>query len=247
LVLELNNDNFFETVGKDKYVVVKFYTRWCGYCRQMAPEYDKLFDYYSEKRNDVVISRIEASINEDISFKYGIFSFPIVVIFRPGETNIGDVFKGQRVMTVMAEWIDKNSPTKKEELKSKQETIDENKLDQNMIIKAKINNTLVTDEIEFLRREVHELKVKIDKLEEEIIIYKKQDNQSGDRISNELNSNNVDNIKDQKIISVIEKPSIFTMLVVFVALLIVVALMLTIKRILSKTIVKQDDINHHKV
>lgn len=246
MVVELTNDNFFDTVGKDKYVVVKFYTRWCGYCRQMAPEYDKLFDYYKEKRSDVVISRIEASINEDISFKYGIFSFPIVVIFRPGETHIGDVFKGQRVMTFMAEWIDKYSPTKNEELKFKQEKIDENKVDQNMVIKAKTNNTLVTDEIEFLRREVHELKVKIEKLEEELKIYKKTENESEDKKLNDSESNNLDNIKNQKLKTELEKRSLFSLVVGFAALLLVVALMLTIKRILSKSSIKQDD-SHHKV
>jgi hypothetical protein len=213
----------------------------------MAPEYDKLFDYYKEKRPDVVISRIEASINEDISFKYGIFSFPIVVIFRPGETQIGDIFKGQRVMSVMAEWIDKSAPAKNEEIKLQSEKIEESKLDQNMVIKAKTNNTQVTDEIEFLRREVHELKVKIEKLEEELKIYKKPENNIEDKKSNDIETTNHDDKKNHKIKTELEIPSFFSIIVGLAALLVVVALMLTIKRILSKSNVKQDDSSHHKV
>ena len=46
MVVELTSGNFDEIVGKEKYVVVKFYTKWCRYCRIMAPEYEKLYEDY---------------------------------------------------------------------------------------------------------------------------------------------------------------------------------------------------------
>lgn len=215
----------------------------------MAPEYDKLFDFYSEKRPDIVIARIEASIHEEISFEYRIFSFPMVVLFRPGDKKIGDLFQGQRVMDVMSAWIDKFAPAK--EL-PKPNKIDETKIDTNLVIKVKSNSTEVTDEIEFLRREVHGLKIKIESLEEEIKIYK-----TGNTNTNVKKSNGDGITKDEadekteiaheKRKPEINLPSFYYTVLGIAALLVLVALLLTLKRILFKSGSKQADNAHHKV
>lgn len=112
-VLELTSDNFDQFVGKQKYLVVKFYTKWCYYCKQMAPEFEKLYDHYKEtaKRDDLEIARIEASENDDISLRYGIFSFPRVILFGPGDTRIRSVFDNRpRNLKYFTQWIDKEAP-----------------------------------------------------------------------------------------------------------------------------------------
>ena len=37
----LNDTNFYDIVGHDKYVVVNFFTRTCIFCQNLAPEYEK--------------------------------------------------------------------------------------------------------------------------------------------------------------------------------------------------------------
>ncbi len=175
MVVELTTSNFEEIVGKDKYVVVKFYTRWCGYCRLMSPEYEKLFDMYKEKRSDIVIARLEASINEEISMKYGIYSFPMVVIFHPNDLHVKDLFQGRRVASVISEWIDKNSPMIENKMLEVKKEMNFENLDQNMII-IKANKTEVTDEFEFIKREIITLKNRVEKLEKEIEGFKSLNN-----------------------------------------------------------------------
>jgi len=81
--VELTNDNFFDYVGKDKYVIVKFFTKWCHYCKKMSPQYEKLHDYYQNKREDLIIARVECSENEYLALQYKIPSYPTVAMFYP--------------------------------------------------------------------------------------------------------------------------------------------------------------------
>lgn len=125
--MDLTTENFFDIVGKDKYVLVKFYTRWCGYCRIMHPEYDKLNEIMKETRDDVIIARLEGSINEDITLIYEIFSFPKIVLYHPGSVDIKGSFRGQRIASVMQSWIEQNAPRLEKKLKYLDEDKSNNK------------------------------------------------------------------------------------------------------------------------
>ena len=90
----------------------------------MAPEYEKVYEYYTEtvKRKDLVIARIEASDNDDISLRYGIFSFPRVVLFGPKDPRVKAVFDNKpRLLKFFTQWIDSEAPVidVKEELTKK--------------------------------------------------------------------------------------------------------------------------------
>jgi thiol-disulfide isomerase/thioredoxin len=234
LVVELSTDDFDKVVGMDKYVVVKFYTRWCTYCRIMAPEYDKLFDIYKEKRTDLVIARLEGSINEQISMRYGIFSFPLVALFVPGDKHVKAVFQGQRVAQTIGAWIDNNAPELEKTVEEKKEVIsnvyndnDKNKnstsiLENIPIIEIKVNQTEVTDEIDFIKREVITLRKKLEKIEIEIEEFKK------------LNSTRGLNILSEEVIRIpfnLRLPTMFEIFAISGVILILIALIFTIKKL----------------
>lgn len=109
-VVELTDANFHDIVGKDKYVFVEFFTKWCRYCKMSAPEYEKLYEYNKEKRKDLIIARLEGGANQKEIFEYGVFSFPLLALFQPESTKIKNIYQGQRTMQTMDKWLQEQTP-----------------------------------------------------------------------------------------------------------------------------------------
>lgn len=107
-VVQLDNNNFFNYVGKDKYVIVKFYTKWCKFCKILSPEYEKVIDELKSKNSDIVVARLEGEDNnKSLLLKYGIDSFPQVVLFYPGDSDIGSILHSHdRNVRSIINWIE---------------------------------------------------------------------------------------------------------------------------------------------
>lgn len=173
-MVELTNDNFDDIVGKDKYVFVKFYTKWCMYCKMLAPEYEKLYERYQEKRKDeIVIARLEGGANDIIISRYGVYSFPLLALFFPGDRRIKAVFQGQRTVDTLDQWLDHLAPKlelpqkKEESKKNDSNTTNDNIEEDNKIIQIQ-NKTNMTDESEYIKREFIDIKKKIGNIEKMI-------------------------------------------------------------------------------
>ena len=163
----MTDDNYDDYVGGKKYVIVKFYTKWCNFCRMLSPEYDKLVDKFNSSRKDIIIGRLEAGSNDIISNKYGINQFPIVALFKPGSKKIFSVFQGIRQSEHLADWINQNCP--KIEIKE-----DDNKIKTNNNEALQINidfiknKSQLTDKKEFIKQQFFEVKNKLDEIEKKI-------------------------------------------------------------------------------
>lgn len=165
-VLELTKDNFESYIGKDKYVFVKFYTKWCIWCRRLSPTYEQLSEEYLVKREDVLIARIEAQMNSIIASRYGIFSFPYLGLFVPGSDRIKDAFLGQRELNTLIRWINERTPViKKTNL---QGANSRKNFNQSSAIQDNGNNTQLTDQDDYFKIEINIMNSQLRMIEQDI-------------------------------------------------------------------------------
>ena len=76
----------FEAVLHDttKNVLVDYYAPWCGHCKELVPEWDKLAEVLKD-RDDVVVAKMDATLNE-LSHTI-VRSFPTIRLYRKGRSH----------------------------------------------------------------------------------------------------------------------------------------------------------------
>ena len=88
--------NFQELVlGSDKPVVVDFWAVWCGPCRMVAPEMEKLAEKYGDA---IQVVKVDVDANPVLSQAFNIMSIPTIAFFRPGKDENGNAYTPQGVV-----------------------------------------------------------------------------------------------------------------------------------------------------
>jgi len=77
-----------EVLHNDKPVVVDFWAAWCGPCKLVAPEMEKIATKY-EGAIDVV--KVDVDANPGLSRAFNIMSIPTIAFFAPGKQPMGVV------------------------------------------------------------------------------------------------------------------------------------------------------------
>ena len=75
-------------INAERPVVVDFWAAWCGPCKMVAPEMEKLAEKY-EGSVDVV--KVDVDANPRISQAFNIMSIPTIAFFKPGAQPQGVV------------------------------------------------------------------------------------------------------------------------------------------------------------
>ncbi len=104
--MELTDTNFeSEVINSSTPVLVDFWAVWCGPCKMIEPELEKLA---GEKSGDILkIGRVNVDENRDVSIKYGISSIPTLLLFKDGEVAkklIGAMGK-DRILSEIGDFI----------------------------------------------------------------------------------------------------------------------------------------------
>ena len=83
-------DSTFEelVLHNDKPVVVDFWAAWCGPCRLVAPEMEKLAAKYE---GAVEVVKVDVDANPGLQRAFNIMSIPTIAFFAPGKQPMGVV------------------------------------------------------------------------------------------------------------------------------------------------------------
>ena len=73
---------FSALINSDKPVLVDFFATWCGPCKMMNPELEKL---KKKVGNQASIIKIDVDKNQSVAGTYGVRGVPTLILFKNGK------------------------------------------------------------------------------------------------------------------------------------------------------------------
>ncbi len=80
-VININKNNFKETIATEKTVLIDFWASWCGPCRMVSPIVDEI----AEEHPELVVGKVNVDEEGELAQAFGVMSIPTLVVLRDGK------------------------------------------------------------------------------------------------------------------------------------------------------------------
>jgi thioredoxin 1 len=82
MVKELDNESFKNVINEESdLIVVDCYANWCGPCKRLAPELEKLSNQYPK----ISFYKLDVDEYSDIATEYKVSALPTIMFFQKGK------------------------------------------------------------------------------------------------------------------------------------------------------------------
>ncbi len=76
--IELNTDNFQETIDNNAIVLIDFWASWCGPCQSFGP----VFEAAAEENPEMAFAKVNTEDQTELATNFQVRSIPMLVIFK---------------------------------------------------------------------------------------------------------------------------------------------------------------------
>ena len=78
-VLVLTSSNFDKAILIYEYILVTFYSPWCGHCKKLKPELEKAALLL--KKENIICAKVDATVERELVSRFNISKYPKIRFF----------------------------------------------------------------------------------------------------------------------------------------------------------------------
>lgn len=103
-VVTLTEANYADqVVNSGKNTFIKFYAPWCGHCKKLKPDWDKLGTEFLD--SSVVIGEVDCTVEKEICSKEGVSGYPTLK-YTTSESEVSQAYQSGRDFASLKKFVE---------------------------------------------------------------------------------------------------------------------------------------------